>query len=345
MSTLKRSRACTGQAGFGLVEIMVSVIISMLMVIVIYQVYGVSEGQKRTITAGGDAQQNANLALYVLERDLSMAGNGIMSSAIALDQCPLVRPLPVLIEAGATAGDPDAITILFGGSGSLSTPVAFLGTATTADPYPVRAPVGFSPNDVIVAVEGSRCTLSRVNPGAIPVSGTGIATIAHTPLAGDIGGTYSAVVASLVNLGPTTSLFRVRYSVDAATQTLQAQNRLPTVGAVTTVVGDVVNLKAQYGLDTDNDSIVDLWQDATDAWAAATLVAQPLATLQQIQAARVAVVTRSTQYEKDPVTVAPLTMFDGAISMPIAGGAQHYRYRVLETIVPMRNAIWNPFLP
>jgi len=67
--------------GVGLIEVMISIIIAMLLVLVIYQVYEISEGQKRTITAGSDAQQNASFGLYVLGRDLAMAGNGIASAA------------------------------------------------------------------------------------------------------------------------------------------------------------------------------------------------------------------------------------------------------------------------
>ncbi len=109
---------------------MISIVIGMLLVLVIYQVYEISEGQKRTITAGSDAQQNASYGLYVLGRDLSMAGNGIASSAASLDTCAMLRPIPVLIDAGATANDPDTITVLYGGSSSLSTPVQFKQTAT-----------------------------------------------------------------------------------------------------------------------------------------------------------------------------------------------------------------------
>ena len=47
------------QRGFGLVEIMVGILIGMLMVLIIFQVYTVSEGQKRTVTSASDAQQNA----------------------------------------------------------------------------------------------------------------------------------------------------------------------------------------------------------------------------------------------------------------------------------------------
>jgi hypothetical protein len=97
-------------------EVMVSVVIGLLLVLVIYQVYEISEGQKRTITSGSDAQQNASYGLYVLGRDISMAGNGIASAAVSLDRCAMLRPIPVLIEPGASDNDPDKITVLYGGS-------------------------------------------------------------------------------------------------------------------------------------------------------------------------------------------------------------------------------------
>ncbi len=351
MNTSERSRMRLNR-GVGLIEIMISIIIAMLLVLVIYQVYEISEGQKRTITAGSDAQQNASFGMYVLGRDLSMAGNGIASAAASLDTCAMLRPIPVLIDAGASAGDPDTITVLYGGSSALSTPVQFKQTATTAQPYVVPGPVGFSadpvdPNktDVIVAVQGGNCTLSTINAGGVAVDAlTGFATLTHTPVRGNLGVSYGAANATLVNLGRPAAMGRIEYTVDTAGRTLRTQNRLPTDGPVSPIINDVVNLKAQYGLDTDNDGAIDAWQDATaGVWTSATLPTQPLATLRQIRAVRIAIVTRSAQYEKDPVTTAPLTMFDGAgiVSMPIAGDDQHYRYKVLETIVPLRNALWN----
>jgi type IV pilus assembly protein PilW len=344
--------------GVGLIEVMISIVIAMLLVLVIYQVYEISESQKRTITAGSDAQQNASYGLYVLGRDLAMAGNGIASSAAALQACPFdaaapdqsLAPIPVLITAGATAKDPDTVTVLYGGSSSLSTPVQFKGTASTAQPYLVPGPVGFSPNDVIVAVQNASCTLSTVNAGGVAIDGaTGFATLTHTPVVGDIGATYSAVNASLVNLGQAASMGRIAYTVDTTGHALRTQNLLPANGPVNPVINDVVNLKAQYGLDTSvpPDGIIDAWQDATGAWTPESLAAlaasDRLARVRQVLAVRIAIVTRSAQYEKDAVTTAALTMFDGAgaVSMGIAGDDQHYRYKVLETIVPLRNTLWN----
>ena len=332
---------------------MIGLVIGMLVVLVVFKIYQVHEGQKRTVTGGSDAQQNASYGLFLIGRDISIAGNGIASSASVLDGCALLRPIPVVIAGGATDNDPDSITIFYGGSSSLSTPVAFLNNATiasasSAGPYQVPSPVGFSPNDLIVAVQGTSCTLSTINANGIVVSSTtGYATISHTPITGNMATTYNAVNAALVNLGAAasagadTTVGRIVYSVNTGTSTLQSQNQLPTNGAVNPVVSDVVNVKAQFGLDTDNDGAIDTWQAASGNWSAANLPTQPLATLQQVRAVRVAIVTRSPQYEKDAVTAGPLSIFGGAVSMTLTADQQHYRYKVVETIVPLRNAVWN----
>ena len=338
----------------GLIEVMISVVIGLLLVLVIYQIYEVSEGQKRTITAGSDAQQNASYGLYVLARDLSMAGNGIASAAEALKACPFdaaapgqsLAPVPVVITAGASAGDPDSVSVFYGGSSSLATPVQFKQTSTTADRYVVPGPVGFSPNDVIAAVQGANCTFSTIDANGVTIDGAnGFATLAHTPIAGNIGATYGAVNASLVNLGQPASMGRIVYTVDPTTRALRTQKRLPTDDPVIPLISDVVNLKAQYGLDTNGDGIIDAWQAASGAWTPAALAAlapdQRLAAVRQVLAVRIAIVTRSAQYEKTTVTAGPLSLFDGQVSMTLDDDAQHYRYKVLETIVPLRNALWN----
>ena len=339
-----RHLAARAERGVGLMEVMVSIVIGMLLVLVIYQVYEISEGQKRTITGGSDAQQNASYGLFMLGRDLSMAGNGILSSAASLDGCMLLRPIPVLIEAGASDADPDRITVFYGGSSTLSTPVPFLQTSTTAQSYLVRGPVAFSQGDVIAAVQGPICTLSTINAGGVSVdAGTGFATITHTPLAGNIGVTYGAVAATLVNLGPRASMGRIDYTVDTVGHVLRTQHRLPSDGPVNPLINDVVNLKAQFGLDADNNGSIEAWVPATgNVWSAVDLPNQPLGTLRQIRAVRIAIVTRSPQYEKETVSPATLSMLEDTVTMPLSDDDRHYRYKVLETIVPLRNAMWNP---
>jgi len=347
------------QQGFGLIEIMVGILIGLLMVLIIYQVYEVSEGQKRTITAASDAQQNAAYGLFFIGQDLMGAGQVISASTAALSGCAMLRPVPAIIAAGATDNDPDSVTVLYGGSSSLSTPAPLLSDAAvgTTPPgnYVVAGPLGFSPNDVIVAVQGTNCTLSIIGAAGISVApSTGITTITHaltSTTGNNASATYGAVAGSLVNLGQAASpgeaarFGQTLYTVDPATNTLRTQSLLPTVQPVTPVVSNVVNLKAQFGLDTDNDGSVDVWQPASGIWSSVNLPAQPPATWQQIRAMRIAIVTRSPQHEVDAVTPGPIKMFCStlpcALAMTLASDDQHYRYKVLETTIPFRNALWN----
>ncbi len=164
----------------------------------------------------------------------------------------------------------------------------------------------YSPNDVIAVVQGTNCTLSTINAGGVSVGvGTGIATLAHTLTAttgNNNTATYNATAASLVNLGQGDRFGRTLYAVDPTKTTLTSQTLLPTALAATPVASSVVNLKAQFGLDTDNDGQVDTWQSATGNWSSANLPLQPATAWQQIQAVRVAIVTRSEKYETDAVT-------------------------------------------
>src|SRR5258707_12885155 len=71
MSALRSRRTAQGMS---MVELMVAMAIALIGVIIIFQVFEVSEGIRRTTTSGGDAQQNGAIGLYVIENDLRNAG-------------------------------------------------------------------------------------------------------------------------------------------------------------------------------------------------------------------------------------------------------------------------------
>lgn len=64
-------------AGFTLVEIMIALLIGIIGIVVMMQTFAVSEGFKRTATSGTDAQINGGVALYMLQRELRLAGFGM----------------------------------------------------------------------------------------------------------------------------------------------------------------------------------------------------------------------------------------------------------------------------
>jgi Tfp pilus assembly protein PilW len=92
------------QAGFSLIDVLVGMLLSLIGTLVIFQVFSVSEGIKRTSTSGGDAQQSGAMALYALERALKEAGYGINAND--------VNPIPALIAVNAGTG-PDSLTVSY----------------------------------------------------------------------------------------------------------------------------------------------------------------------------------------------------------------------------------------
>ncbi len=104
------------------------------------------------------------------------------------------------------------------------------------------------------------------------------------------------------------------------------------------LVDDVVSLRAQYGIDTNADDVVDTWTSTTP-----TAMANGW---DGTRAIRLAVTTRSKAYNKDEVVV---DMGAGKNSPVWVGGDiilthlpdwKNYRYTVNETTVVLKNAIW-----
>ena len=67
------------QSGLTLIEALVGLVIGLVGVLIITQVFAAFEGQKRTTTSGTDSVESGNIALYLLEREIRMAGYGMNS--------------------------------------------------------------------------------------------------------------------------------------------------------------------------------------------------------------------------------------------------------------------------
>lgn len=115
------------------------------------------------------------------------------------------------------------------------------------------------------------------------------------------------------------------------------------------VTEGVINLQAEYGIDTNNDG-----QIAASEWT--TTDPATAGGWANVLAVRVAMLMRSGQYERTQVTTAipawsgsatsPLvvTNLDGTASAttPVnpVDNWRNYRYRVYETVIPLRNILW-----
>ena len=347
--------------GFSLVEIMVGMVIGLLGIIIITQIFALAEGQKRTTTSGADAQTNGNIALYSIERDVRQAGYGLsldalgcsISTSFAGDTANpgALTLVPVTINDGGTnaAGDalPDTLRTLYSTNIVSSLPQKLFNFHPQAA---MAANIGSTFNvadlDMVVFFEnGKNCTLVQVT--GIPSSST---TFNHNSTSpwnppGAVNSVFPAAgyttAASTMDLG---SMANRNYSIDTVNNNLQFVE--VNSNGVTTLLSaaEIVNLQAQYGKDTNSDGIVDTWDTNTPPVGVVT--PNPWS---QIIAVRIAVLARSGQYEKpDQVlgctatTVAP-SWTGGTMAVPPfpnAGLPSCYRYKVFETVVPLRNVIW-----
>lgn len=380
MSTPASILCCKARAGFSLVEILVAMVIALLATLVIFQVFAISEGQKRTTTGGADAQQAGMLGLYLIERDVRMAGYGVNfevllgceTNAYYNGPPPRSPPeftltiVPLMITNGA-AGAPDKIAMLFGNSDMQVAPAKLLppNMPSPAANYKVDNRFGFAEGDLILGVEaGKKCTLSQVTgvPGAgasdnivknggnyTNTSGQNVPAYFNKP--GGLGVSYNAWDEN-TNTGG--KVYNIGTLPTAVVYSLQNNRLLVTdsfSNVETELADNIVQMQAQYGKDTNNDLAVDTWEVAMP-------VGPTSADWARIIAVRLVFVARSALKEKanaagicEITTVAPLwagatVSVNNPVADPIVLTADPdwkcYRYRAFETTVPLRNLIWKP---
>jgi type IV pilus assembly protein PilW len=368
----------SAQAGFTLVEIMVGLTIGMLASMVVMQVFSVFEAQKRATTGAADSLTNGNIALYKIGRDLDQAAYALVPISTTDTPLLCPKPISIDPAVAAQVTDITPVTITDGGAGSDSitirggdsisggSPSTILGI--TGNQVTVRSNFGCQLNDISLIIDGTGtlCDVSRVvapAPVAPPAPAPPIVTppgfvnlnainpAAITPAA--------AIGGSLACLG---TWHEVTYSVNAA-NILQRQDLGMPLAPIDPTVAGIVNMQAQYGVSLNpNSNLVVQWVDAVNGangnWS-------PLMTQfnrNRIKAVRIAIVARDAKMEPanvtDPCssTTAPaptgLCAWDATSANPqnaspaptINLGAvdpnwQRYRYRVFETILPIRNVI------
>jgi type IV pilus assembly protein PilW len=114
------------------------------------------------------------------------------------------------------------------------------------------------------------------------------------------------------------------------------------------IADGVFEMHALYGVDTNNDGLVDTWIDpSTAGYDYATLESGTVAannTLLTIKAIRLGLIMRTSLPEKAPVTTGPLVLFSDlgttlTFTRTLAAAEQNYRYRIIESTIPLRNSL------
>jgi type IV pilus assembly protein PilW len=343
-------------AGFSLVEMLVGVAIGLIGIVIMFQMLENWETRKRTTGSGSDAQISGSIAMYRIESDIHQAGFGFGTSnnlgcPISAHRTPASGGVGnfsfpmVPVQITHHAGAPDDITVLYGDAATMSATLEY--TASNVAWKKTANRVGISKGDKIIVVE------SAASCGLVEITGINNAdnlTVDHgtanyllasgntkTPEFNSAAGLTPVFTAGeLYNLGfnPARNTWRI-----VNLRTLQVKDEL--LSNSTAEVGEgIVDLQAQYGLDTNNDTVVDVWQAADPAnWT-------------QLRAIRIALLARSQQYEKATVlTNAAPSWAGGAFTMKDVNGNaasnddtpndwRHYRYRVYQSVIPLRNMLW-----
>ena len=260
------------------------------------------------------------------------------------------NPWPATIARDNPAAGSDKVTILYGNSafGNIST------TITTAMPdssqvLNVANGDGFAQGNLFVLSNPPQpCTVLQASQDGQQTGATwnvqhnsGGTNYYNPPGGHNIfpAGGYPAG-ARLTNLG---SLVNHEYYVQNNNLMMRDVNLPNSATNPVALVSGIVSIRAQYGRDTNADGYLDVYDNTA-----------PTSTT-DVVAVRLAVVARSGQLEKDLVTpplpgdptgVRILVLWTGGTTanggaIALDATAQHYRYKIYQTTIPLRNVLWN----
>lgn len=327
------------------------------------------------------------------------AGGGVLTTPTGIDQRTMV---PVMIVDGGSASGrqtgSDAIRVMY--SNSVSS-VAINGTVANTTTFLPTSTVTFQQGDMVLMQNTATraCQLGQItntNPntttGVQMVAGTGPCVAGSTNCGGSAFNAASTLAGSgwIANLG--SALTVNTYVVQGNTlwqysgilgNSYNATNTPLTgpitgtgyvrdtsgIGLQTAVSQDIVNIQAEYGLDTQGSgttgqgvSDVDTWQAATGNYTPANLNGATAGNhnfAQQIRAIRYLVVTRSALPEKRDgsgnCVATPAANRYKTLTWPNGGNIQIdlstnepatntwgcYRYQFFMDTVPLRSLIWS----
>ncbi len=323
-----------------LIELLVATVISLLGVLIIFQVFAVNEDVRRTTTSGSDEQTSGLMALMTLERDLRHAGFGINDFALVgcnmkmydamrtpskVPDFPLA-PVEIVSNAGIT---PDVVRVVYGGS-KQTTAAVQLGSdmETVTEPVSLVSRFGFDPGDVaVVGQPGSNCTMIEVTGWSGPVDLEHLQGSYVLPQSGqskvprfnDPAGVpekYKFLLgAKVLNLGPNPVRNEITVRNAEANprdnNQLVAQNIWGQVASPEPVADQMVHLKAEYGMDDgkDNGTVERAVHLADDGMVDNFTTVSPDVTKpvewSRVRSVRVAIVSRSLTPDRAPCSATP----------------------------------------
>ncbi|MCE9660267.1 MAG: PilW family protein [Burkholderiales bacterium] len=315
MTMSTRDRFPLSQRGMTLVEVMVGLAIGMIGMLVIFQTVSVWDARTRATSAGSDSQVTGSIAMYSVERDLRLAGQGfggaespVMGCQVAgFDQnasAPLGFPMtPVVIVDHDATNEPDEIATLYGTSSYFTSTTTF--NRVTAQTASVWDRTGIKSGDLVVLANAGTggpgsadCQLVEATDEATPADHKTLAFVqgsyphyyfngANLPSRyNDAAGLAASMPGGTAySLGPLPrrNVWSIASGVLGSRDELQGSVFFP-------VAEGVVDMKAEYGYDADPlaNSLVIAWNKTLPTpidWTS-------------VRAVRIAMLVRSRNFEK-----------------------------------------------
>lgn len=271
------------------------------------------------------------------------------------------RLAPVLIlpdqtTPGVSGQASDVLLVMSGSSVGGDAPLPLTATATTSTLTPLNV-IGIKGGDLLLVVNrllaNRPCMVEQVKSsqasGATPIDLSGAAyshsSIDSTSLTAYPAGSW------IVNLGPRPQFTLVGVG---ANNTLFSYDLLNlsalTTPTATELADGIFELKALYGIGTDvnGDGVFDSteWVSPSDTRYDLTAMNADASLMGRVVAIRLGLILRTALPEKSNVTAGPIMLFSGVTnaagtsltySRTLSSTEQTYRYRVLETTIPVRN--------
>ena len=350
--------------GFSLVEVLVASAITLIGLLVITQVFAAYEGWKRTTTGVAQSQEGGLLGAFSIEKDLRHAGLGMIGlrcatinayNASATPTSVALNGMPVTITQHTTGNGSDIINVMYSSSPFANIAATLQANAPrSSSVIEVDNGIGFSRGDLIVISQPTNdCSLVQLSQdgqvtGRANVTGPGSTwQLPHEPgndfpwnppvdrnIFPDSPAVGYVTGAKVLNLG---RLLEHTFYVHGDMLRMDERNLVDASRTSFDLIPGVVGLRARYGRDTDNDGALDVFDNDTADVLAKSLAADSGNTLNAVQ---FALIVRSGKREKAQVSAASIAFWPGE-TLSLDDEARHYRYRVLQTIVPLKNIIWN----
>lgn len=286
-----------------------------------------------------------------------------------------LRVAPLLIGKSMSDDDVSDVLVIMRGNGNAGGVPRRIKDPGSATQLKLENSIGFAVGDILLVSQPgvTDCLMEQVssldpmaNPGELNLGGT-YYTTGSTVSAATLAASTSTYVTSLGNASQGSVQFTL-FGV-GANNTLFSYDLLreaTATDASQAMADGVKELHAVYGLDITGDGVLDAWADPGDTgYDIATVMTTP-ATIRRIVAVRVALVLKSPTHEQKEVmpecdgsattaeaACAPLRYFTGLgnaagtslereVDTKTVTGARHFRTRVVESTIPLRNMQLTP---